>query len=106
VQAGGDDGQGLRCHRRVADSVGNAEFADSMAASVVLLTSALPDRRAGREGAGTTTRREKEAERCWKGVYRMRTYERPTLTKAGSFKKVTGLGGRGPRDPIAKHQQL
>jgi hypothetical protein len=36
----------------------------------------------------------------------MRTYERPTLTKAGSFKKITGLGGRGPRDPIAKHQQL
>jgi hypothetical protein len=36
----------------------------------------------------------------------MRTYERPTLTKAGSFKKVTGLGGRGPRDPIAKHQLL
>jgi len=39
------------------------------------------------------------------GVF-MRTYERPTLTKAGSFTKVTGLGGRGPRDPIAKHQQL
>jgi hypothetical protein len=36
----------------------------------------------------------------------MGTYERPTLTMAGSFKKVTGLGGRGPRDPIAKHQQL
>jgi hypothetical protein len=39
------------------------------------------------------------------GVF-MRAYERPTLTKAGSFTKVTGLGGRGPRDPIAKHQQL
>jgi hypothetical protein len=36
----------------------------------------------------------------------MRPYERPTLTKAGSFTKVTGLGGRGPRDPIAKHQAL
>ena len=41
-----------------------------------------------------------------KGGASMRTYERPTLTKAGSFTKVTGLGGRGPRDPIAKHQQL
>jgi hypothetical protein len=36
----------------------------------------------------------------------MRPYERPTLTKAGSFTKVTGLGGRGPRDPVAKHQLL
>jgi hypothetical protein len=36
----------------------------------------------------------------------MRTYERPTLTKAGSFKKVTGLGGLGPRDLLFKHQKL
>ena len=36
----------------------------------------------------------------------MRTYERPTLTKAGSFKKVTGIGGSGPRDAIARHQAV
>jgi hypothetical protein len=36
----------------------------------------------------------------------MRTYERPTLTKAGSFKKVTGLGGSGPRDVLGRHQLL
>jgi Family of unknown function (DUF5972) len=36
----------------------------------------------------------------------MRTYERPTLTKAGSFKKVTGIGGSGPRDAIGRHQLL
>jgi hypothetical protein len=36
----------------------------------------------------------------------VRTYERPTLTKAGSFKKVTGLGGHGPRDVLVKHQLL
>jgi hypothetical protein len=34
----------------------------------------------------------------------MRTYERPTLSAAGSFKKVTGLGGWGPRDVVAKRQ--
>ena len=36
----------------------------------------------------------------------MRTYERPSLTKAGSFKKVTGLGGHGPRDVMARRQML
>jgi hypothetical protein len=36
----------------------------------------------------------------------MRTYERPTLTKAGSFKEVTGLGGQGPRDTLVRHQLL
>jgi len=36
----------------------------------------------------------------------MRTYERPTLIKAGSFKKVTGLGGSGPRDFAFRHQML
>ena len=34
----------------------------------------------------------------------MRTYERPTLTKAGSFKKLTGIGGFGPRDAVVQHQ--
>jgi hypothetical protein len=30
----------------------------------------------------------------------MRTYERPTLTPAGSFFKLTGLLGRGPKDAV------
>jgi hypothetical protein len=36
----------------------------------------------------------------------MRPYERPTLTKVGSFKKVTGEGGSGPRDFAVRHQML
>jgi hypothetical protein len=36
----------------------------------------------------------------------MRPYERPTLTAAGSFKKVTGLGGSGPRDVLVRHQSF
>jgi Family of unknown function (DUF5972) len=36
----------------------------------------------------------------------MRTYERPTLTKAGTFKRVTGLGGSGPRDVLLNKQLL
>jgi hypothetical protein len=36
----------------------------------------------------------------------MRNYERPTLTKAGSFKKVTGSGGSGPRDALMRHQLM
>jgi hypothetical protein len=36
----------------------------------------------------------------------MRTYERPTLTRAGSFTKVTGLGGSGPPDVTGRHQSL
>ena len=36
----------------------------------------------------------------------MRTYERPTLTKAGSLKKLTRLGGSGPRDFAFRHQSL
>lgn len=34
------------------------------------------------------------------------TYERPTLTPAGSFKNVTGLGGHGPKDTVMKKQLL
>jgi hypothetical protein len=34
----------------------------------------------------------------------MRTYERPTLTLAGSFKRITGIGGFGPRDALQKQQ--
>jgi hypothetical protein len=34
----------------------------------------------------------------------MRSYERPTLTQAGSFRKMTGLGGFGPRDLLVKRQ--
>jgi hypothetical protein len=35
-----------------------------------------------------------------------RPYERPTLTPAGSFQKVTGVGGHGPKDVLVKHQML
>jgi hypothetical protein len=35
-----------------------------------------------------------------------RTYERPTLTPAGSFKSITGLSGHGPKDMLLKHQLL
>jgi Family of unknown function (DUF5972) len=40
------------------------------------------------------------------GGVSMRTYERPTLTKAGSFKKLTGVGGSGPRDLLGRHQSF
>jgi hypothetical protein len=40
------------------------------------------------------------------GGVAMRTYERPTLTLAGSFKKLTGIGGFGPRDALQKQQLL
>jgi Family of unknown function (DUF5972) len=36
----------------------------------------------------------------------MRQYERPTLTAAGSFKKVTGLSGSGPKDKLFRHQMF
>jgi hypothetical protein len=36
----------------------------------------------------------------------MRTYERPTLTPVGSFNKLTGLGGTGPKDAVTKKQSL
>jgi Family of unknown function (DUF5972) len=36
----------------------------------------------------------------------MQSYERPTLTLAGSFRKMTGLGGFGPRDATVKQQLL
>jgi len=36
----------------------------------------------------------------------MRTYERPTLTPAGSFKMLTGIGGTGPKDAVTKKQSL
>jgi hypothetical protein len=34
------------------------------------------------------------------------SYERPTLTPAGSFTNMTGLNGTGPRDTLDKHQLL
>ncbi|MGG7575738.1 keywimysin-related RiPP [Streptomyces sirii] len=34
------------------------------------------------------------------------TYERPTLTKAGSFRKVTGLKSHGPKDILGGKQLL
>ena len=36
----------------------------------------------------------------------MRPYERPALTAAGSFKKVTGAGGTGPRDAVINKQSF
>jgi hypothetical protein len=36
----------------------------------------------------------------------MGTYERPTLILAGSFKKLTGIGGTGPKDALTKKQSL
>lgn len=32
----------------------------------------------------------------------MRTYESPTLTKVGSFEELTGLGGKGKKDLLAR----
>ena len=34
------------------------------------------------------------------------SYERPTLTPAGSFTNMTGLNGQGPKDTLTKHQLL
>ena len=36
----------------------------------------------------------------------MRPYERPTLTAVGSFKKMTGIGGTGPKDALTKKQSV
>jgi Family of unknown function (DUF5972) len=36
----------------------------------------------------------------------VRIYERPTLTRLGAFKKLTGLGGSGPKDTLVRHQAL
>ena len=36
----------------------------------------------------------------------MRTYERPTLTRVGSFITLTGLGGSGPPDVLGRFQSL
>jgi hypothetical protein len=36
----------------------------------------------------------------------MRPYERPTLTAAGSFKRITGATGTGPRDTLNNKQLL
>ncbi|MFC0114003.1 keywimysin-related RiPP [Kibdelosporangium aridum] len=41
-----------------------------------------------------------------KGGASIRTYERPTLMRMGSFARLTGLGGRGPRDLLFRHQLL
>ncbi|GAA0436924.1 hypothetical protein GCM10010357_67950 [Streptomyces luteireticuli] len=34
------------------------------------------------------------------------TYERPTIAKAGSFRKVTGIKDRGPKDVLGGKQLL
>ncbi|MEE1943203.1 keywimysin-related RiPP [Streptomyces sp. TRM 70361] len=36
----------------------------------------------------------------------MRTYERPTLSKAGGFRRTTGIGNKGPRDLLGGKQLL
>jgi Family of unknown function (DUF5972) len=55
----------------------------------------------------TSTEQQNEAAKVRrKGGEAMRTYERPTLTAAGSFKKVTGVGGKGPRDFLVKKQSF
>jgi hypothetical protein len=52
-----------------------------------------------------TGRQERKGGRVLpEGGVGMRTYERPTLTKAGSFKRITGIGGFGPRDALQKQQ--
>lgn len=53
----------------------------------------------GYEGATTLTAMPE-------GGNDVRTYERPTLTRLGSFKKLTGLGGSGPKDTLVRHQAL
>ena len=40
------------------------------------------------------------------GRYSDANLRAPTLTKAGSFKKLTGLGRSGPRDFAFRHQSL
>jgi hypothetical protein len=36
----------------------------------------------------------------------MKTYERPTLSVAGSFEKLTGLAALGPRETLVQQQLL
>jgi hypothetical protein len=36
----------------------------------------------------------------------MRPYERPTLSLAGSFDKVTGLAAWGPRETLVRYELL
>jgi hypothetical protein len=55
---------------------------------------------------GCPERKKKGGLTMLEGGVAMRPYERPTLTKAGSFKKLTGLSGSGPKDSILKHQLL
>lgn len=54
----------------------------------------------------STERQNEASEGSTGGGEAMRTYERPTLTAAGSFKKVTGTGGHGPKDFLTKKQLL
>ena len=53
-------------------------------------------------GRWLPVRRDRTDHRRWQ----MRTYERPTLTRAGNFTKITGMGGSGPRDVLGRHQSL
>jgi hypothetical protein len=65
-------------------------------------SSRLPAMALGRHGLMTLS--PLKAIEVIEGGVAMRTYERPTLTLAGSFKKMTGIGGSGPRDALVQHQ--
>jgi hypothetical protein len=67
----------------------------------------LPGSASGTRNPLTSTEKQNEAIRVLtEGGEAMRTYERPTLTAAGSFKKVTGVGGHGPKDFLVKKQSF
>jgi hypothetical protein len=62
--------------------------------------------RVGKAPVGTNGREMEVPGHYERGGGSMRTYERPTLTMAGSFKRATGVGGHGPKDVLVKHQML
>jgi hypothetical protein len=50
--------------------------------------------------------RHNDQDRDQDGQRHRETYEVPALTPAGSFRRLTGLGGMGPRDTVGRHQLL
>jgi hypothetical protein len=67
----------------------------------------LPCMASGNRSPLTSTDGRTKHQVLWlKGGEAMLTYERPTLTAAGSFKKVTGVGGHGPKDFLVKKQMM
>jgi Family of unknown function (DUF5972) len=55
---------------------------------------------------GMTTMRDDEHRPEERQDDERETYERPTLTLAGSFTSMTGVSGSGPKDTLDKHQLL